>query len=448
MSKIGFLPLYLELYDLRSPKSAGNARVFVKQAEERLRATGLEFEVAPVCRLKPEFDAAIAQFESSGCEAILTLHLAYSPSLESIDALAGTDLPIVIMDTTPDADFTDPDAQIMPNHGIHGVQDMGNLLLRRGKPFLITAGAFDEPLLKRTAQLLKAAVMAYRMKHLRIGRIGGDFKGMGDFLFEPGTVGLAEIPWSSQPDPAEEEIKAEMESDRARFQFADVDEVRHRKLTRDSLRLRHWIESEKLDGFTLCFMGFNRSSGAECVPFLECSKAMARGIGYAGEGDVLTAGLHAALFRGFPNCGFSEMFCPDWNGNRIFTSHMGEINLALTLEKPVLAIKDFPYTDVEFQGAAFGCLKPGNAIWVDLAPMANGQFRLIAGQVEFLPQPENGKGASYNAGWFRPRNGTIQEFLERYTRGGGTHHAVVVYDGDIDVLANFAKLMEWDFLSI
>ena len=33
MSKIGFLPLYLELYDLRSPKSAGNARVFAKQVE-------------------------------------------------------------------------------------------------------------------------------------------------------------------------------------------------------------------------------------------------------------------------------------------------------------------------------------------------------------------------------------------------------------------------------
>lgn len=448
MSKIGFLPLYLELYDLYSPKAASNARIFVQTAEERLRAAGLDIETAPVCRLKPEFQAAVAQFEAAGCEAILTLHLAYSPSLEAIDALAGTDLPIVIMDTTPDADFTDPGTQIMPNHGIHGVQDLGNLLQRRNKPFLITAGAFDDQLLARTAQMLKCAVMAYRMQHLRIGRVGGDFKGMGDFLFEPETAGLTEVPWSNQPEPTEEEIRAEMESDRAQFQFTDLDEEQHRLLTRDSLRLRRWIESEKLDGFTLCFMGFDSSTGSKCVPFLECSKAMARGIGYAGEGDVLTAGLLAALFRGFPKCAFSEMFCPDWNGNRIFTSHMGEINLALTTEKPVLKITPFRYTDVKLQGAAFGCLVPGNAIWVDLAPMADGQFRLIAGEVQFLPQPENGKGADYNAGWFTPKNGTIQQFLERYTLAGGTHHAVVVYDGDLDSMAAFARLMKWDFQRI
>ena len=446
MSKIGFLPLYLELYDRCSQKAAGNARIFAKQAEERLRAMGLELEVAPVCRLKPEFDAAVAQFEAAGCEAILTLHLAYSPSLECIEALAKSELPIVIMDTTPDAEFTDPGTQIMPNHGIHGVQDMGNQLLRRNKPFLITAGAFEEPFLKRTVQLLKAAVMAYKMQHLRIGRVGGDFKGMGDFLFNPGTVGLTEIPWSNQPEPTEDEIRAEMDLDCAQFQFADVDEAQHHQLTRDSLRLRRWVEAEKLDGFTLCFMGFDRSTGADCVPFLECSKAMA--LGYAGEGDALTAGLHAALFRGFPDCGFSEMFCPDWKGNRIFTSHMGEINLALTLEKPVLKIRPFSYTDVSFQGAAYGCFKPGNAIWVDLAPMANGEFRLIAGEVVFLPQPENGKGADYNAGWFRPKNCTVPQFLERYTQAGGTHHAVVVYDGDVDTIANFAKLMKWDSLSI
>ncbi len=163
---------------------------------------------------------------------------------------------------------------------------------------------------------------------------------------------------------------------------------------------------------------------------------------------MLTAGLHAALFKGYQKCGFSEMFCPDWNGNRIFTSHMGEINLALTLDKPLLKTLAFPYTDVEFHGAAFGCFMPGNAIWVDLAPMADGQFRLIAGEIEFLPQPENGKGADYNAGWFRPINCTIPQFLERYTLCGGTHHAVVVYDGELEALAAFAKLMKWDFVSI
>ncbi len=37
----------------------------------------------------------------------MTLHLAYSPSLESSDVVAGTDLPIVVLDTTPLAQVTD-----------------------------------------------------------------------------------------------------------------------------------------------------------------------------------------------------------------------------------------------------------------------------------------------------------------------------------------------------
>ena len=42
---------------------------------------------------------------------------------------------------------------------------------------------------------------------------------------------------------------------------------------------------------------------------------MARGIGYAGEGDLFTASLVSSLLSVFPETSFSEMFCPDWAGN-------------------------------------------------------------------------------------------------------------------------------------
>lgn len=70
----------------------------------------------------------------------------YSPSLQSIDALCRLHVPIIVLDTTETVSFdsmTDP-VEIMYNHGIHGVQDMCNLLLRRGKKFFIEAGHFEQ----------------------------------------------------------------------------------------------------------------------------------------------------------------------------------------------------------------------------------------------------------------------------------------------------------------
>ena len=105
----------------------------------------------------------ISAFEEEKCDCIVTWHAAYSPSLESIDALAGTDLPIVVLDTTETYDFfhsTDPDA-INLNHGIHGVMDMTNMLLRRGKAYAIAAGHFPQSdVIEKASRLVKAAAGA------------------------------------------------------------------------------------------------------------------------------------------------------------------------------------------------------------------------------------------------------------------------------------------------
>ena len=95
----------------------------------------LKLVAAPICRLKTEFAEAVKNFENARVDAILTLHLAYSPSLESADILARTKLPIVILDTTPDFEFgfARKTEAISYNHGIHGVQDMCNMLIRNWK---------------------------------------------------------------------------------------------------------------------------------------------------------------------------------------------------------------------------------------------------------------------------------------------------------------------------
>ena len=124
--KIGLLPLYVELYDLTCAEIRPDIDAFHKKVGDALTGCGMDVVNVPVCRLAAEFEAAIKEFEAADVDAIVTVHLAYSPSLQSEKALAATKLPIIVLDTTPDYtydQFTDPSA-LMLNHGIHGVQDM------------------------------------------------------------------------------------------------------------------------------------------------------------------------------------------------------------------------------------------------------------------------------------------------------------------------------------
>ena len=85
--KIGFLPLYIKLYDDVVPDIRPRMEAFYEKIAGLLEARGFTVVRAPFCRLESEFRSAVHTFENAGAEAILTLHMAYSPSLESIGAL-------------------------------------------------------------------------------------------------------------------------------------------------------------------------------------------------------------------------------------------------------------------------------------------------------------------------------------------------------------------------
>jgi L-arabinose isomerase len=445
----GLLPLYLELYDRAAPKARPVLEGFVREIGAALVARGLEVEAASICRTEPEFASAVADFERSGVDAIVTLHLAYSPSEECIGPLSETYLPVVILDTTPDAEFgTDVDpSRIMYNHGIHGVQDMANLLRRAGKRYEIVAGHWNESdVLERCADAVKVARAAGRLRSTRALRIGESFRGMGDFSV-PEKVMKSRLGITvKQAAPADlkpfvekvgaEELDAELERDRKRFEVDCPEEV-HRNSARLGLGLRAAMAEGGYTAFSANFLTFDSES--DVVPFLEASKAMARGVGYAGEGDVLTAGLVAALLSAWPKTSFTEIFCPDWKGGALFLSHMGEFNPACAAGRPLLCERPFPYTPASNPAVLACAPEPGEAVFVNLAPGPEESFTLIAAPVEILGDGEHPEMRSKIRGWMRPRV-PVAEFLEEYSRLGGTHHSALVLGAHARSMRAFARL--------
>ena len=183
--KVGLLPLYLALYDKTDPTRRQKFEPMLATIIGELEEAGIEVVQSGICCAKPEFEDAVRLFEREDVALIVTIHLAYSPSLESADALAGTNIPILMLDTTMDYSFgpdVDP-ARISYDHGIHGVQDLASVLRRRSKSFEIVAGHVTESdVLERTEDMAIAAHAAHCFRNAHVLRMGSPFEGMGRLL--------------------------------------------------------------------------------------------------------------------------------------------------------------------------------------------------------------------------------------------------------------------------
>ena len=458
---IGVLPCYLELYDeILDEDATRSAKAFtdVIQAEYEGRNVGVV--AAPACRNSREFGEAVAAFEAAEVDAIVTLHLAYSPSLESIDAICSTDLPVLVLDTTPDFSFgfAQTEDRILFNHGIHGVQDFCNLLSRRDRQFSIDAGHWKESdVIDRTVSTIRGISAAKGFRNQRVGIVGRPFHGMGDFavtfdqLEERFGITVVEATSDSiaklMPAADSDDVREEIESDLDRFEVAGLPRASHPESVAAGLGLRQWIVEESLAAMTFNFRDITGRPGLPVVPFLEASKAMARGIGYAGEGDVLTAALCAAVARVNRETTFTEMFCPDWEGGLIFMSHMGEVNIDITASKPVLELRPYPFSEADQPVIAAGCLRPGAAMLLNVAPGHGNTFALIAVPVEVCDNSGDESIRTGIRGWIKPSM-EIADFLEHYSRAGGTHHCIVSYDIDLRFAQGFASALGWAFTVI
>ncbi len=456
--KAGLLPLYLKLYDDLIPEMRLRVEGFLKNIKAELERKGVTIVTPPVCRVEKEFREAIELFKKEEVDALVTLHLAYSPSLESAGVLSGTDIPLIVLDTTPVYDFgnnVEAD-EILYNHGIHGVQDFCSILKRNDKDFFIEAGHWDKSnVLDNIVKRIRSASMAKYFSNMNIGTIEGPFKSMGDFYIHPrdfkDRTGINTISISAKelakllPKPGDEAVKNDLELNKKEFELGNLSDKAHIDSIRAGIAVRRWIEINDLSAFTMDFSRINKSSGLPTLPFLEASKSMHRGIGYAGEGDILTAALTGALLKYYPDSSFVEMFCPDWKNNRIFLSHMGEINPGIISGRAILIEKDLLFTNMANPVMVVGQFKQGEATYINLIP-SKETFDLLISQIE-VEEVKNPSMTGTVNGWFKPTV-PIRDFLTRFSYLGGTHHSVMVYGDVIEVVRDFGKIMGWKIYEI
>ncbi|MBQ6708139.1 MAG: hypothetical protein IJM97_04225 [Clostridia bacterium] len=454
--KIGLLPLYVKLYDDVTPDIRPRLNEFYEKIAVEFEKRGLEVVRSEFCRLSNEFKATVAKFERENVDAMVTIHMAYSPSLESIEALCDTSLPIIVLDTTETLEFTNEqdDGEIMYCHGIHGVMDMCSMLTQRGVEYAIAAGHWQESdVIDRVCGYVRASGAAKSLKNAKVGLVGESFAGMGDFRVGYGELaerfGIKVVQPSTEDlrffydSVTEEEIEAEKSSNKELYNFADnIIEREYTESVRSCLAMRKYIAANELTAFSINFLKIGpNDAGITSMPFIETCKSMQNGIGYAGEGDVMTAAFTGAFLQGYKDTTFVEIFCPDWKNNMLFLSHMGEVNYGIADCKPLISRAGRKYaSEDEFPYAGYTRMKGGKGVYVNIS-RARDDYRLFVAPAEMVSyDKDNFEGAI--RGWMKPEGYTTAEFLEEHSKWGATHHSIFVYGATVDEIEYFGKLLQ------
>lgn len=451
--KIGFLPLYTSLYS-RNPIES-RLQPFYDTLAKMLENRGLEVVRNEFCMEESDFEAAVSKFENENCDAIVTLHAAYSPGLVSEKAFANTKLPIIILDTTETFDFSDNQnpSEITYCHGIHGVMEMCNLLKKNKKTYAIAAGHYTQSdVIDRAVGLVRAAKSANSVSGSVVGSVSGYFDGMGDFRVSDEKMEEifgAKVVYPEKGEFKEiiasvtdEEIKEEKEKNKNDFEFiGEIDEDTYTRSVITDIAIKKWSEKRNLSALTI---NFRELDDLYTMPFNSACRAMEAGTGYAGEGDTLTALFTGAFLKGYSETSFIEIFCPDWKNNTLFISHMGEINYAVADKKPVFFEKRFVYgnettTNPYTASAAF---MPGEAVFLNVFEDENG-FNILCAPVKVVGETTDVYGNQIR-GWL-DFGAPISEVLEKISTFGATHHSILIYGARKAEIEFFAKLAGLNF---
>jgi L-arabinose isomerase len=440
-ARVGLLGLMFDLYDAW-PQLKLDMAEFGDKLVEAL-APFAEVEFSGVCNKREQVERAVAGFEASGKELIVVVLLTYAPSHIALPALLATRLPILIFNTQQLFEINRQTQGIdtTRNHGMHGVQDLANVLLRAGRPFHIVTGHYrDARVLTEVQGWCDAARATKHLARLRIGLIGYAMEGMGDFGLDE-TAFLAQIGVevhhlamkslaTAAKSAPQATIAEQMASDRQRFQFdPGITELEHEASARLEWALRETLAERGMDGFASHFLAVGAEGWLDTLPFLAASKLIAEGYGFGGEGDVTSAAAVCMMQVLAGQANFTEMFTMDFAGNAALMLHMGEGNWRMARrDEPVRVLrstlKEIMDVPVDPLLLAF-TLEPGPCTLVSLTTVADGKLKLVVAEGEVVDHP-------YIADLNRPHykfrpDGDLCDFLTRFSLEGGSHHQAMAY---------------------
>ncbi len=395
------------------------------------------------------------------CAGIITFCHTFSPSKMWISGLRLLQKPWLHFHTQFNQNIPNEeiDMDYMNLHqSAHGDREHGFIGARMRLPRKVVFGHWSDEKAHQEIALWMRAVVGYHFsKNLKVMRFGDN---MREVAVTEGDKVEAQIKfgWEVNYWPVgtmveymeavqDADVDQKMEEYAKKYEIAtdDIESIRYQ--AREEIAMEKLMEEQGCKAFS---NNFQDLYGLKQLSGLASQNLMAKGYGYGGEGDWKTAALTAVMKA--MTCGveggtsFMEDYTYDFTNHLILGSHMLEICPSIAADKPKIEVHPLSIGDREpparlkFEG------KAGSAIVASLVDMG-GRFRLIVQDIECVKPPQTMPNLPVARVMWEPKAGFI-EGTKCWILAGGAHHTVLSYSCNADMLRDWARMMDIEFVHI
>lgn len=398
------------------------------------------------------------------CLGVVTWCHTFSPSKMWIDGLRNLQKPWCHLATQYNVEIPNDeiDMDFMNlNQAAHGDREHGFIGARLRKPRKVIAGHWkDEKITERLGEWMKVAVGAAVSKNMKVMRFGDNMREVavteGDKVETQIKLGWQVNTWAvgdlvkEMNAVTESEIDALVEEYRASYDFAteNIEAIRYQ--AKEEIAIKKMMDREGCLAFSNTFQDLY---GMEQLPGLASQHLMSLGYGYGGEGDWKVSAMTAILKAMGENGNGSSGFMEDYTYHLVegeeysLGAHMLEVCPSLAADKPRIethhlgiGMNEKDPARLVFEG------KAGAGIVVSLIDMG-GRLRLIVQDIEavkpIMPMPN----LPVARVMWRAKPDLLTG-VECWITAGGAHHTVLSYDVTAEMMRDWAKMMDIEFVHI
>jgi L-arabinose isomerase len=225
----------------------------------------------------------------------------------------------------------------------------------------------------------------------------------------------------------------------------DLDAVRYQ--AREEIAIRRMLDAEGCGAFSNTFQDL---CGMRQLPGLATQDLMAQGYGYGGEGDWKVAAMTAVMKtmgRGLNGgTSFMEDYTYDLEQGLSLGAHMLEVCPSIAENRPRIEVHPLGIGNREAPARLVFEGKAGDAIVASLIDMG-GRLRLIVQDIKCVKPTQSMPNLPVARVMWKPIP-DLSVGAEAWILAGGAHHTVLSYDCDAEMMRDWARMMDIEFVWI